>query len=215
MKKGIIITLPDYDDTTEYLSKWSFEILDEARNKSVKIKKLRGKEVNRKDFEKVVSKLDYRMLIFNGHGSESSIFGYKEEIIIEENDNDEILKERITYARSCESASSLGIKSMKNTDEGCFLGYNLPFTFYIDYKWNANPRKDNVAGLFLSSSNLIPISLIKGNSANEAHGKSKKQMLKNIKKILRNKTMDSFLIAEALWNNYTSQTIIGNKEAKL
>ena len=61
---------------------------------------------------------------------------------------------------------------MKNDREGCFIGYKLPFMFYIDERWRSNPHKDNVAPIFLEPSNLVPISLIKGNSALQAHEKS-------------------------------------------
>jgi len=155
------------------------------------------------------------MVVFNCHGSEDAIFGNKGDVLIKQGVNDSLLKGRITYARSCHAASSLGFSCMENNKTGCFIGYTLPFEFYFNYEWAANPLKDNVARIFLEPSNLIPISLIKGNSTNEAHEKSKKQMLKNIKKVLRNKNLDSFSIAESLWNNYLGQTIIGNRRAKL
>ena len=62
---------------------------------------------------------------------------------------------------------------------------------------------------------ITRILYIKGNSTKEAHEKSKNQMLKNIKKVLRSKTQESFLIAESLWNNYIGQELIGNEEALL
>jgi hypothetical protein len=215
MKRGIIITLPRYDDTTEYLSQWSYEIQEEANKKSIKIKELRDKQANRKEFEKAIDKLNLNMIIFNGHGSESTICGHDDEILIKEGENDNLLARKITYSRSCESAASLGIKCMDGSPDGCFIGYNFPFMFYINHKWVTNPRKDKLAGLFLSSSNLVPISILKGNSCFNAHEKSRKQFLKNIKKVLRDKTKESFLIAEALWNNYSGQTIIGKKKAQL
>lgn len=215
MRKGIIITLPRYDDTTEYISQWSFEIIEEAKARSIEMKKLSDEEVNRTTFEKVLSSLDFKMIVFNGHGSENCLFGHNNEVVVEEGVNHSILKGRIVYSRSCDSASSLGISCIEDNQDGCFIGYNLPFTFYIDHKWVANPRKDKVAGMFMTSSNLIPISLIKGNSAREANDKSKKQILKQMNKVLREKTKDSFLIAGALWNNYIAQELIGNEEAKL
>ena len=215
MEKGLIITLPRYDDTTEYLSQWSREIIEEAKKKNIKFKELNDEGANKCDFEKVVKKLDYKLLVFNGHGAEDSIVGYRDEILVEEGKNEDILAERITYSRSCNSAASLGIRCMKNNVGGCFIGYGVLYMFYINQKWVTNPIKDKTASLFLSSSNLVPISILKGNSCWEAHQRSKKQTLKNMKNVLRTKTQDSFLIAQALWNNYVGQKIIGNFEAKL
>jgi len=105
---------------------------------------------------------------------------------------------------------------MKNNKEGCFIGYKLPFVFFIDERWSAKPNNDNTARLFLEPSNSIPISLIKGNSAIESHDNSRRAIIKNMKKILRNEKepgIDSLLAG--LWNNFNGQVIYGNKEAKL
>jgi len=213
MEKGLIITLPDYDDVTQYLSIWSSDIIEKAEQVSVKVRKIVGKENTKENFEKSLFKLDYKMVVFNGHGSSNAIKGHNNNIMIEKEENGRILKNRITYARSCESADSLG--ELVKTSDGCFIGYKMPFMFYVDINRIGNPKKDAVAEIFLSSSNQIPISIIKGNTCKEAHENSKKQILKSINKILRNKTSDAFRIAEALFNNYSAQTIIGNESASL
>lgn len=214
MKRGLVITLPRYDDTTEYLSQFSQQIEKEANDKGVEIKKLKDKEATREEFEKIIKKLDYKMIVFNGHGSNDGINGYKDEIV-KVGENEGLLRERIVYARSCNAAVKLGEECTKDTKEGCFIGYNRPFQFYVDIKWTTNPLKDNTAKLFLEPSNLVPISIIKGNSAFNADENSKRQTLKNIKKILRSSNAESFKIAEALWNNYDGQVLLGFPNARL
>jgi hypothetical protein len=212
MKKGILMTLPRHDDVTEYLSQFSQQIEDLANEKGIEIKSLRDKEAVKVVFEKIIRSQDYKMIVLNGHGSEDHINGYKE-TIIQAGMNDAIIRDRIVYARSCNAAVILGVKCTENSKEGCFIGYDRPFQFYVDIRWTGNPIKDNTARLFLESSNLVPISLIKGNSANYANENSKKQMLKNIRKIILNPDEESFKIAEALWNNYEGQVILGNEDA--
>lgn len=214
MNKGIIITLPRHDYVTEYLSTFSQDIINEAEKRSIKIKKLKDKTANKKDFESVIKKLNYKMAVFNGHGSEDTIAGYQNKPIIQLGVNDSLLKGRITYARSCLAGCILG-KSMKNDKIGCFIGYELPFMFYIDQRWISNPYKDNIAPIFLESSNLVPISLIKGNTTLQAHENSKKHILKTINKVLRTGSKESFLFAEKLWNNYIGQVLFGNESAIL
>lgn len=208
------MTLPKYDDVTEYLSKFSQQIEKSANDKGISLKKLSDKKVTKKEFEKVIRKLDYNMIVLNGHGSIDEIEGHKE-VIIKCEVNGGLLKERIVYARTCHAAFNLGKKCTKNTKEGCFLGYDRPFQFFVNIQWIGNPIKDNTARLFLGPSNLVPISLIKGNSSSNANENSKNNILKNIKKVLRNPDAESFKIAEALWNNYIGQVLLGNKEAKL
>ncbi len=216
MQKGLLITCPEHDDATAYLTYFSRSILKETSTKSLKVKEIMDKNLNMKDFSKIMNKLDYKLVVLNGHGSPDSIYGYKQNIIIKLGKNDKQLKERIVYARSCNAGMLLGPECMKKTKEGCFIGYNLPFVFFMDEKWTTNPHNDKVAGLFLEPSNLVPISIIKGHTSLEAHNNGKRQMLRTMGKLLKNNQEEetSFYL-DALWNNYNGQVIFGNNEAKL
>lgn len=215
MKKGIIITLPRHDPVTEYLSHFSKQIIEESKNQNTPCKQLKDKEANKEDFEKVAKSIGYKMIVLNGHGTAKTICGYNDKPIVEEGVNEAILQDRIIYARACEAAFSLGVKAMQNNKEGCFIGYELPFQFYCDKTWIGNPAKDNIAPLFLEPSNSIPISILKGKTAQEAHISSKKAIIKNMKKALRKSDRDSLAVAESLWNNYEGQALIGNPQAIL
>ena len=137
-------------------------------------------------------------------------------LIIKFGKNDKLLKERIVYARSCDAGMILGSGCMDGTKNGCFIGYNLPFIFYMDRKWTTKPHNDKVAGLFLDPSNIVPISIIKGHTALEAHNNAKKGMLKTMKKLLKGQQEEETpFYLEALWNNYYGQVISGNSEVKL
>ena len=216
MKQGLLITCPEYDDATAYLTYFSKTILEVASNKSLKTKRIKEKELNIKSFSKIIKKLDYRLIVLNGHGSPDSIFGYKKNLIVKFGKNDKLLKERIVYARSCNAGLILGSECMNGTKKGCFIGYNLPFIFYMDQKWTTKPHNDKVAGLFLDPSNLAPISIIKGHTTLEAHNNAKNGMLKTMKKLLKGQQEEETLFyVEALWNNYSGQVISGKGEAKL
>ena len=215
MKKGLIITLPRHDEVTEYLSFFSKDIIDEAKNRHIPVKKLIDKDANKENFEKNVKKTDFKLFVLNGHGAPTIISGYKNKLLIGEGINEEILLERITYARSCDAGYSLGKKAMQKNKEGCFIGYKLSFQFYSDETWHGNPAKDLLAPLFLEPSNLIPISILKGKPTGEAHLSSKKAILKNIKKVLKKSNYESLVMAEALWNNYEGLVLIGNSSAEI
>ena len=213
MKKGMILSLPNSDLVTQYISHYSSFVEKEAENKNIPIKKLCAEEANMKEFNKVVTKLNYSFIFINGHGSESEIFGQREPLL-KTGINHELMKDRVVYARSCNSALVLGKACVENS-KGCYIGYNLPFQFYNDENWSGNPEKDPLAGLFIEPSNLIPISLIKGNSAEFADENSKQIILKRINKTLKEKSEGAFEISLALWNNYFGQVILGNKKARL
>ena len=82
MQKGLIITLPRYDDTTEYLTFYSKEIIKKAENRELKIKKVENGSLNIKEFSNILKKMDYKLVVLNGHGTEDSVFGYKNNEII-------------------------------------------------------------------------------------------------------------------------------------
>jgi len=215
MKTGILITLPASDDVTEYLSAFSKDIILSSRENQIAIKPLERKEVTRDNVERMIKKLDYNMIVFNGHGSPKSILGHKNEKIISADENHYLLKDRIIYARSCWSVMELGEKCVRGNKNGCFIGYRIPFMFIIDTTRATNPLKDNTARIFFETSNLIPLGLIKGHTAGDSNESSKKKMLKEITKALGRKDKDSHAIAQTLWNNYIGQEVIGNLDETL
>ena len=215
MEKGLLITLPRSDDVTEYLAVFSTDILLACSNYGLKVKKLEKEGANRQNFEKSLKSLNYNFIVLNGHGAIDFITGHKGQIIIKSGENEKLLQNRITYARSCWAALDLGNSSMKNNKDGCFLGYNIPFMFLINKTYATNPIKDHIAEIFFETSNLIPLGLIKGQTANQANENSKRSMLKAIKKAIIKGDNDSQTIAETLWNNYFGQVLLGNPEAKI
>ena len=214
MGKGLIITLPRFDQVTEYFYDFSEEIVRSAERKGFKIKKLVAEKANKKEFKKVISKLDYPLVVLNGHGNERSIAGHENKIILKSGENDSLIKDKITYTRACSAADILGKNCVKKGD-GCFIGYRKPFNFLANTEEYASPLKDKTAKLFLEPSNLVPISLIKGNNALHAHENSKKKILKNIVKVIRDGGDDYLAIAQTLWSNYENQVLEGNELAKI
>ena len=214
MKERIVITLPNSDLVTSYLTAFSKEIILFAEQKGMAVKTLEGAKANRDLFENCVKKLNPTVIIFNGHGSDRCITGQKEEPLVVLGENHAILLNKIIYARSCYAARGIG-NAFVEQDEGCFIGYKLPFMFLSDIDWATNPLKDKMANKFLRTSNLVPQGILKGNSALEASEKCKKHILKIMKKALLKKDKDSEVIAETLWNNYQAQVVLGNKNIKL
>ncbi len=215
MERGLVITLPASDLVTNYLATFSKGILSVCLEKNVKLRKLHNEFANKTEFEKTLKKLNYQLIVFNGHGNVDCITGHKNIPIIKLGENHDLLSDRITYARSCYAAQGVGVQSMKNNKCGCFIGYIFPFMFLNDVNWSGNPSRDNVAKLFLESSNLVPIGLLKGHTALESSENCKKSMLKTIKKTIFSEDKDSQIIAETMWNNYEAQIVLGNKEARL
>ncbi len=141
--------------------------------------------------------------------------GDKGKILFSINKGIELLKDRIVYARACHAGISFG-KKMVEKNNGCFIGYNNPFSFWISGERSATPAKDEIAKLFLEPSNEIINLLIKGNTTGNSNEKSKKMMIENMNKVLKmeeKKEPGAMSWLEILWNNYEGQVLHGNEGA--
>lgn len=212
---SLLITRPDHEPTTKYLSAWSEKIIKLAKDKSQKVIDLKGKKVTRKEFEGRISKLNPSLVVLNGHGSATAIGGQDDEILIEAGDNDHLLNSRITYAVSCSCGKKLGPKSVENGN-GTFIGYDDDFVFTSDRRYLSKPMEDKRAQPFMEASNHIAISLLKGHIANDASKRSKAMFEKSYKDLLSsNSDVNSLQDARLLWWNMTHQVCLGNMDAKI
>ena len=214
----VLITTPNYDNATSYLFHYAKEIINFAVDRGIFIVQLARPRLRRNQVEEIIIKQNPLLLLFNAHGDSRTIYGDKigedEEFLIKEGKNHQLLKGKLTYARACWAAASLGKTCTEK--EGCFIGYKKPFSFWIDKKWSANPLKDKTAKLFLSPSNTIIFSLLKGRTAEESVNNSFNQSKKNILQLLKKeKEPGAMASATVLWSNIESQVILGNKKMKL
>ena len=212
---SLLLTRTNCDDVNVYLYHYSKHILDFASKKNIKWKDLKNNENNRDVLSSSIKKLKPRLIVFNGHGDKNTIWGHKENILIKEGDNEDLLKNKIVYARSCNAAISLGRSAIKEGTEA-FIGYDGPFALCtIPYK-ECSPGEDEVAKLFLNPSNLIITSLLKGNNVEEANEKSINLMKKEILKLQSQSGIEGsqHIIPFLKWNMLV-QIPLGNLNAQI
>lgn len=178
--KRFLITRPNHDDAVSYLFQWSIEILKFAKNKGINYSDFKGSKANRKEVTKFLIKQDPGFVIFNGHGSRNIINGHKDEPIIICDENEHLLKSKITYAIACDAAAELGQKAV---DKGAnaFIRYEGPFCFVRDAAKECTPSRDKFVVPFKKFSNEVIISLLKGKTIKEAYERSQKIGLDLIK----------------------------------
>ncbi len=212
---SLLITRPDHDHATKYISCWSEKIINFAKKKGRKVVDLKGKKAIKKEVIGRIKKLAPSFIIFNGHGEDRSICGYDNEILVQKGKNEKILSDKITYALSCSSGKELGPRSVKDK-KGAFIGYKDDFIFPSDRRNLKNPLKDKRAKPFMESSNQVAIALLKGHSAIDASEKSKELFKNNSQKLLSsNSDPDSLQDAKFLRWNYIHQVCLGDKNKTL
>ena len=211
----ILITRPKYDPGTNYLFYWSKFVISEAEKRGNKVLDLQEEKANKINLTSYIHKHKPQFIFFNGHGNKNLIMGQDNEVLVEANNNEVLLSESIVYARSCECAEGLGSKCVEKGTIA-FLGYKKKYTIGYTSEKITRPLEDPVAKLFLEPSNLIPISLLKGKTVEQAHLKSQKMMSDNFLFMLSSKaSAEQKDSAPFLWRNKKYQTVLGNKNARL
>ena len=211
----LLITRPEHDDTTHYLSNWSKDIINKASSKNLQILDLNRERANRKEVENMIAKQKPELIIFNGHGDYETISGHKNEKIISVNDNEDILNSSITYSIACKSAKFLGPKSVKSGAKA-YIGYDEDFIFVYEPEMISRPLKDKTAELFLGPSNELINSLIKGNKTGEACRRSRELFKKNFNKLLSSEASEEDAsIARYIWWDMKHQVCCGDNESSL
>ncbi|MBI2335045.1 hypothetical protein HYU96_04590 [Candidatus Daviesbacteria bacterium] len=215
MNNTILITRPNHDFPTTYLYYWSELVIDEAKSKGITVLDLDGKKASKQKFSSYISRNNPRLIFLNGHGAKDRVAGYNDEILLDEANCEALLREKIIYARSCEAGAKLGPFSIEK-GATVFIGYNKDFWLIRSKERGTKPLTDPIAKFFLEPSNLVPISLIKGNSAQEAYQKSQDDMRRNFSYMISSKaSQEERDAAFFLFSNYTCQIILGDKQAKI
>lgn len=215
MSKSILVTRPNHDQGTNYLFYWSKPIINFASAKGVNIFDLSSQKANLEKLISYLRKNNPEFVFFNGHGTENSICGFDNQVLIDINNCKNLLKDRIVYARCCSSGSILGPYSISHGIKA-FIGYSKPFAFYISSDKITRPLEDKIASLFLEPSNLIPLTILKGDSAEFAHNKAINQMGKNLRYSLSSDaSSEEKACAPLLFHNIKYQVILGVKSAHL
>ena len=210
-----LITRPNHDKVTSYLFAYSKKIMEEIYPSKIQFLDLAEGDANTKNVESYLEKQNPKIVLFNGHGSSTQIFGFKEEVLIEKDKNEELLNEKIVYSLSCDSARTLG-KSAIEKGAKAFIGYKNAFILGTEETRESTPLKDNIASSFLKPSNRLSISLLKGNSAKEASRKSKEEFKREMRKYTSTEAIPGTdkIFSALLWN-MSNQVVLGNENSSL
>lgn len=211
----LIVTRPQHDITTRYLSSWAGEIINFAKKKGIEVCDLVREKANRAEFEGRVKKIKPEAIFLNGHGSDDCVTGHNNDEIVSAEKNYNILNDKITYALSCNSGKKLGPKVTEG-GTATYIGYSDEFIFVGDSNYVHRPADDPKAKPFREASNQVMFSLLKGNNAKDASERSKNKFKDNyIRLSSSNADPDSLQAAQCLWWNMTHQVCLGDVNAKL
>ncbi|MEK9153628.1 MAG: hypothetical protein AAB723_03455 [Patescibacteria group bacterium] len=204
----LLVTRPEHDPTTRYISCWAGVIINLAKCKGFRVLDLHRGKANRKEFEGRMKKLHPELIFLNGHGNDKSIAGHDNETLVGLEDNHQVLSGKVTYALACSAGKLLGPAIVK--EEAIFIGYSDKFIFMHDFKYMSKPLQDPKAKPFMEASNQVMISLLKGHEPQEASRRSKEKFKEHYKLLSSEADSDSSQMAQFLWWNMRHQVCLGN-----
>ncbi len=201
MKHSMLVTRPNSDLTTRYISVWAKQIIALAKGKGSDVFDLSKKRANRREFESMMRKNEPSLVFFNGHGDYGSVSGQDNEELICVGKNEKLLQSKIVYALSCRSGKVLGPRSVQS-GAAAYIGYDEDFIFLYDEKKQTRPEQDKIAEIFLEPSNQVMVSLLKNHTGKEAHKNSQQSFARRIRKLLssRSTALESSAVRYLIWN---------------
>jgi hypothetical protein len=211
---AILITRPNHDQITNYLSQWSETVISFAKSKGRLVFDLFSNRADRKSFEQYLESKQIDFLFLNGHGSSEVICGFKDEVLLDEITDPSIIRGQIIFARSCNAGELLG-HILVDKGVKTFIGYSKSFSIAINNHYVYRPKDDPLAKLFIDPSNLIATTIIKGNTVQEANHRSLLEMRKTLSEMISSNIPNKKDYAFALYNNMIGQVVIGDDQAKI
>ena len=174
----MLVTRPDNDEATHYLSEYAELSLAAAKEKSFSIIDLKKEKATRRNLESYIAKQNPSLIFFNGHGGPDVVTGHLMEPLVKLGENESILRSKIVYSIACSSSKRLGPESIRS-GALCYVGYSDDFIFLVDKNKETEPVKDGLASMFLEHSLIFVKTLVKGNTVSNAYEKAKNKLYEN------------------------------------
>jgi hypothetical protein len=199
--RTILVTRPNHDRTTRYISAWAEEVLRVAQAKGDAIFDLCGKRANKAEVVSVAKKRKPNLVFLNGHGNADHVTGQDGELLVSIDSNPDLFPDAIVYALACRAGYALGPVCVTSGTRA-FIGYKDDFVFLITPEHRTRPLEDKTAALFLEPSNQVIVSLLRSHTASDAQASARKAFYRNIQKLMTSETSahDSSAVRFLLWN---------------
>jgi len=214
MSRILLVSNAHHDSQTEYLTCWFGKVVEIAKKqKDIKLIALKKEEANRENLIEIIEKENPQLIIFNGHGGDNWIGGFKREILIKCGDNESVLSGKIVHSMACRCANILGKKCIELGTK-CFIGYREDFELWSLGKRDQNEQlKDGMASLFLDPAYEAILALVEGNTAGEAYKRSRNMYKENILALITSKnTHHNTVVVKSPFNNFKNQVCLGSQD---
>jgi len=205
---NVLLTDPGHDFPTQMLSHWITSAADYMQTLgNIRVVHLQGNDVTHANFHSTVVSHNPRLLLLNGHGSETTMYGHSDLPILDSNDIAEgQFDDRIIHALACKVGAVLGHDLIAN-GVSTFIGYKEDFQVVH----TSGDLNDAVAALYLDPAFSVPRSLAEGKSTQDAFIGAQKMYAENLKEALRLNA--GIGILAPLYSNMQHHVLLGSTTA--
>lgn len=169
MTQTIFVGRCECDAHLKFPFNWANSVVEEAEKLELDVVDLQKENYSEEKTSRHIKNSNPFFIFLNGHGEAWCSMGYGREPVLIANKNDFLLKDRIAYILSCNTAQFLGQVAY---EKGCkaYIGYEDIFSFaYMDKN---DPINDRIAKIFMEASNQIPLTILNGGTPEEAYKNS-------------------------------------------
>lgn len=214
MVNKLLLTRSRHELLNQYLYHYSEDLIREANTHGWKVEKAEDENNTEKEVLSRITKNRPNFIIFNGHGNEGAIYGYKDQKIIDTAAASNLAK-TIVFARSCCALKTLG-KEAVTKDCDAFIGYNGLFILPHIFEYDARPPSENPAVKpVLEVSNMVGKKILKGDSVQDAVKAAKDKACELMLKTLASSELYSGAVFRALYQNDSTLDFEGKPNAKV
>lgn len=209
----MLVIRTKHDIQTTYLYAYTEPLIKEAEDRGIRVEKVEGDDVNFKNIDKRIKAKQFKLILFNGHGSKTSLYNNHGEEFINLS-SAHLFSRTVTFARACDSLIILGVEAVK---KGCysFIGYKKKFWIARQNTYECNPEKDAVAKGIIECSNVVIKELLKGKTVAEAVDKSHQHSEKTVMEMIYSKEPLASPALSALIANDSALDYEGDSNARI
>jgi hypothetical protein len=216
MARIILATNVNDDSGMTYLGTWFSKVIARAKwHPDTVIFELKADKANKDELTEVIERENPQFVIFNGHGNDTSIFGFQKGVLIKTDDNEHLLNNKIVHSMACSAAKELGPKCI-SIGTRSFIGYKEKYWFgHLDRKTEEEQLSDELAGFFLDPAYEAIFALLEGATASEAHARSQRMYHENLRLMINSTNTDyNTVLASRLFHDLTHQVCLGDGNSK-
>ena len=164
----IFVIRTAHDAGTQYSSQFTNSLVRKASQTFI-VKIIERDNLDGNYIRSMLTQHKPKFVFYNGHGSPDSWWHKSrgQEIPLLTSNDSPLFKDKVIFARACDSLSNMGEKAIENNCKA-YIGYDKEFSFPMTDGYASRPEHDPIAGPVFKASNIVAEKLLDGRTVEES-----------------------------------------------